>query len=213
MKNIDRLFSQVLDQHTTTPTAGLWERVESGLPVAREHARWMRWAAVLVPVFVAAGLAVTRFEGSESIVENVVTNPVPVVDEPKAVQQEPVAVSAPQRKKKRSLPPNQQVTVSQVVPPVTISSPERVAPEEIVIEPVSLEVELVAVEKETRKPIVIEYTLDPVITAQAERKETSLNRVVEFARAVKHSDPIGEVRGLKDELFAFDFRKKQTKKN
>lgn len=87
-------------------------------------------------------------------------------------------------------------------------------PEEITIEPVVLEAETVAAKTEAPKPIVLVYTLESVASpGDAARKETSLERVVEFARTVKHSDPVGDIRGLKDELFAFDFRKKQTKKN
>ncbi len=210
MKNIDRLFSHALEQHTTTPPAGLWERVESRLPEAKEHARWMRWAAVLVPVLVAAGLAVPRSEESEYVTERAVAEPATFVVEPKYAQQEPVAVSVPRRKQKRLAPVVKQPVATEAPPvPVVVASPEEVVLEEITIEPVVLEVELVAIEKEAPKPIVIEYTLDPLVA----RKESSLNRVVEFARAVKHSDPISEVRGLKDELFAFDFRKKHTKKN
>lgn len=87
--------------------------------------------------------------------------------------------------------------------------------EEITIEPVTLEEETIVLVDEPVKPMTLVYTLDEVALAPDEgtKKESALNRVVEFAQAVKHSDPIGDIRGFKDELLALDLRKKPSKKN
>lgn len=84
--------------------------------------------------------------------------------------------------------------------------------EDLTIEPQSpITIAETVAEPET-KPVVIVYTLETIASDAAE-KPSSLERVVEFARAVKHSDPISNLRGFKDELLALDLRKKSTKKN
>lgn len=215
MKDIDRLFSDALQGHTTTPPAGLWERVESTLPTTSGRQAWFRWAAVLVPAFVAAGIWLGRAveQPAPLAAEKTVTTPSVT---PPASKQEPVAVNTPGRKRINTGNKVQQ-TASAEIPAQAIEVrlvEEMAVPEEITIEPIALDVEETTVEPETDSPIVLVYTLEPVVApGEAAQKETSLDRVVEFARAVKHSDPIADIRGLKDELFAFDFRKKQTKKN
>ena len=68
------------------------------------------------------------------------------------------------------------------------------------------------------KPIVLVYTLDTVAPqaeegASAVEKKSSIQRVVAFANDVKHSDPLSEFRGMKEELLAINLRKKTSKKN
>jgi hypothetical protein len=86
--------------------------------------------------------------------------------------------------------------------------------EDVTIEPVEMVIEAPEKTTEVQKPIVLVYTLERVGTPVPEaEKPSTFERAVEFARTVKHSDPIGEFRGMKDELFALDLRKKSTKKN
>lgn len=72
------------------------------------------------------------------------------------------------------------------------------------------------------KGIVLTYVLAPLeenqpdealVTAKADGKENSLKRVLDIARNVKNSEsPIGELRDMKEELFAFDLKKKSATK-
>jgi hypothetical protein len=73
-------------------------------------------------------------------------------------------------------------------------------------------------------PIVLTYTLETIEEKTAEtkteatvavvdQKESSLKRAVKFARNVKNGDtPLIGLRGMKDELFARELKKKTTTK-
>ena len=67
-----------------------------------------------------------------------------------------------------------------------------------------------------RKPIVLEYTLAAISSDNLDgenKKSSSIQKVVEFTQNVKHSDPLAEIRTIKEGLMALDFRKKSGKKN
>lgn len=217
MNNIDRIFSDALESHSTPTPTGLWDRVAPGLPAATSRLAWMRWAAIVVPVVAAVGMWMNRPEehGSRLAAEQPVVSPTPAATVPIPVKEESVAALTPRQPKiKKSIQANPTASTQPIQAVESRIVEELPTPEEITIEPVVLEAETVAAKTEAPKPIVLVYTLESVAAPDdAARKETSLERVVEFARTVKHSDPVGDIRGLKDELFAFDFRKKQTKKN
>ncbi|MBY0433263.1 MAG: hypothetical protein K2U26_04045, partial [Cyclobacteriaceae bacterium] len=65
------------------------------------------------------------------------------------------------------------------------------------------------------KPIVLTYTLATVeAPAKAEvvaKKETPIKRAWEFAKNVKNGEATFSIRDMKDELFALDLRKKESK--
>jgi hypothetical protein len=214
MKDIDRLFGETLADHVTSPSAGLWERVEANLPQSRPNYAWMRWAAVLVPAVVAAGIWVSvRPETPQPVASQTIA---PVLQPVESIDSKPVSEAVPvaQTRTRKKSPAADMVAAA----PITVATPptaveETVTFDDITLEPVVLEEE-VAVIAEAPKPLVVVYTLESVVTKTpdgADRK--TIDRVVDFARTVKHSDPIGDIRGLKDELFALDLRKKQSKKN
>lgn len=216
MNKIDQIFNDSLQQHTTPPSEGLWGRVESGLPVKTASTNWLRWAAILVPVAVAAGVWMNQPEETTILAAEKSAIPSPSTEVQPVNPAPPAITSAEDRKVRRSTrKPVVKNDEAMEVPVVIAAAPETIAPEEITIEPVVVEEETVVAAATSEKPIVLVFTLESVAESpdDATRKENSIDRVVEFARAVKHSDPIGDIRGLKDELFALDFRKKQTKKN
>lgn len=213
MKDIDRLFSDTLADHVTSPSSGLWERVETQLPETGHARTWMRWAAVLVPTLVAAGLWMnTRPETPLPVATQTIApalQPVEAVGEKEVPELAPIAQTSPRKKSTRK--------ASVAAAPIAEATPavveETAALADIAIEPIVLEEE-VAVVVESPKPLVLVYTLETVVTEAPDGGDrNALSRVVDFARTVKHSDPIGDIRGLKDELFALDLRKKQPKKN
>ena len=70
--------------------------------------------------------------------------------------------------------------------------------------------------------MVLTYTLDPVVPVSPEvaainndgKKGSSLEKVVRFAKEVKNGDSSFGLRGMKDDLLAFDLKKKSpTKKH
>ncbi|MBL7850365.1 MAG: hypothetical protein JNN04_05655 [Cyclobacteriaceae bacterium] len=216
MKDIDRLFSDTLAEHVTPPSPEVWARVEAGLPQPGHSLAWMRWAAVLVPALVAAGLWMSAEPETTAPVAKQTVAPALQPAEPVV----PAAVPATEPLAQTQVTPRKKTVTKPMIAstPVTEASPapaveETIAFEEITLEPVVLEEEI-AVNTETPKPLVLEYTLETVATEAPDAADrNALDKVVDFARTVKHSDPIGDIRGLKDELFAFDLRKKQPKKN
>lgn len=174
----------------------------------------MRWAAVLVPALVAAGLWMnTRPEAPQPVATQIIA---PAVQPVESVGQKatpaPSAIAQTSPRKKSSLKTKVVTAPIAVVTSASVVE-ETVVMDDIAIEPIVLEEEVAAV-AESPKPLVLVYTLETIATEAPDGADrTTLDRVVDFARTVKHSDPIGDIRGLKDELFALDLRKKQPKKN
>jgi hypothetical protein len=221
MNQVDRLFNEKLSEHSSSPSASAWDRIEAGLAKKNSAAHWMRWAAVLVP---AAVLGLLYLGKPETVTNKVAETKTPAQTVPVAVPVEttPVVtqIAIAPAKEKRS-PKAKQKETQQVVPPShgeqeqMTSLVEPVGPlSEIIIEPSQETVVDVA---EEVKPLVLVYTLESIPPAeqddQDEQKPTSLERVVEIAKTVKYSDPLGDLRTMKDGLLAIDLRKKSTKKN
>lgn len=224
MNNVDRIFSEKLEGYASAPPTGAWEKVEMVVSKRPASNHW-RWAAVLVPIVIAAGWMLTRSENSrpETLISNVPVSAVPAqvaqVLEEKTTPQ-PVVV------RRKSVQP-----ISPITPTLTrvsetiVANSETSSPESIPIVPIAIgigtnePVELIAEVAEpapaptaNKEPMVIVITLEP-ITQAPDADKKALEKVADFAMAVKHSDPIGSLRTVKDELFALDLRKKSTKKN
>jgi len=69
------------------------------------------------------------------------------------------------------------------------------------------------------KPIVIEFTLDPVpsttLVAKAPEaeKNNGFKKILDKAIDLKNGEGLGGLRDAKNELLAFDFKKDKTKRN
>ncbi len=221
MNKLDSEFNKKLANHTVAPTAATWDRIDAGLSKKNNPVMWMRWAAILVPGTILGLLWLSKPEPSEIQITQAPTSEKPaVVASPitAKTQQEvkPNQLIAGKKKRIRhteSAPPAQQpITEPQVL---TISFPESLTSgEDLTIEPALTETAVAVIEES--KPLVLVYTLEPIASlslTQAEEKKTPLGRVMDFAKTVKHSDPLGGLRVMKDEFLAIDLRKKSTKKN
>lgn len=224
MNNVDRIFSEKLEGYTSAPPAGAWEKVEMVVSKRPATNQWLPIAigraAVLVPLVIAAGWMLTRAENGNT--ETLTASaPVSAVPAPVAVIHDAKTAPQPVAVRRKSVQP-----ISPITPTLTpvaetiIAKPETSSPETIpiaigTIEPAELVAEVIepappqTVDKE---PMVITITLESIAQAPDADKKP-LEKVAEFAMAVKHSDPIGSLRTVKDELFALDLRKKSTKKN
>lgn len=217
MNHVDQLFSEKLGGHSTTPSVGAWEKVEAGLSTGTNTFAWIRWAAVLIPAIAAASF---WYSSSSETPALAVQSRKPAPASPAVVA--PVKTAVPEPAVKTTIAARKVARKNSVVPAVPAPMPdpevvsilpESVLLEDITIEPVEPTVPTHEV-AETQQPIVLVYTLESAVTNTAEEdKPTSLERVVEFARTVKHSDPISDLRGWKDDLLAMDLRKKSTKRN
>jgi len=221
MNKLDRIFNEKLSGHTTTPSTASWSRIEAGLSKKNSAITWMRWAAVLLPGAVAATLWFNKPAEAPVITPvadnketpagtNVAALPTPQGDVPVAPQRAAQSASHVTRKLQKPVP------VTTPVPEAANQSPrpESIAMTEVAIEPAGAVSEVSEEVVAESKPIVLVYTLETISgPVEEEKKPSTFERAVELARTVKHSDPLGDLRVMKDEIFALDLRKKSTKKN
>ena len=227
MSTLDDLFKDKLENHSIIPSPEAWNKVEAGLTNKKRPVIWLRWAAV----FLLGGLLVGTFWLREKDAPVVLTQKkeiptkteTPVKREEsskenKSENQKAQPAVAIERHPKQSPPQQVQQTivqqeVAQIIPENNITS--------------TVAEEIPAVVKTTQpasSAIVLTYTLDPIenkkveatseaVAASSMKKDNSLKRAMKFARDVKNSDaPFSELRVMKEELFALDFKKKATTK-
>lgn len=221
MNKLDRLFNERLSSHSITPSSVAWEQIEAGLSKKNSPLQWMRWAAILVPATLLGLLLLNKPEPAL-----VAEMPKPAAQTISEIKQptnstQPVETSKFKERKTQQVAHFKKAKASTDTQTNTGSTFITTSPVEIVtpLTEVTFEPALVApvVASEEIKPIVLVYTLESVpanaLSSAEEKRGSSLERVVEFAKTVKHSDPIGDLRGMKDELLAINLRKKITKKN
>lgn len=213
MNQLDQLFRAKLDNHRVAPPAESWAKVEAKLSKKNNYAVVWRIAAG----FIFFGLLLGAGLYWQTDKQELATTPVKKEIEPET--ELPLANAAthevahedkktPITKKKSKAEP--------VITPIPVADNKPVVVEEIIInEPVITISEPVIAKVE--KPIVIEFTLEPLptTTTVAEQKNPSTFRKVwDKAIDIKNGEgDFGSLREAKDELFAFDFRKDKTKRN
>ncbi len=225
---IDKLFNRKLADHSMTPSSEAWSRIESNLSKKNKFVIVWRVAAVFVLLGLLTGSwFYWQSEQSEQATrlatktKNSVSNEkTPEVNEPPAVipqKEEPaqqVASNNNQEKKQTPIKEKQKITQQ---PQVIINEPEPTLA--IVEEPIQLESVTVTQVAKTEKPIVIEFTLDPVAPAttaiaQVTEEKPALKKILDKALNIKNGDAeLGGLRMAKNELFALDFRKDKSKRN
>lgn len=227
MSTLDDLFKEKLENHSITPSPEAWNKVESGLTNKQRPVIWLRWAAVFLLGGLLVGTLWLREKDAPAVLTQKKEIPIktetPVKEEQPAKENKSNDQKAQQavvtRKHPKQSPPQQvqqiiiQEEVEQITPENTITS--------------TMVEEVPAVAKITPAPssaIVLTYTLDPIenkkveatpetVAASSMKKDNSLKRAMKFARDAKNSDaPFSELRVIKEELFALDFKKKATTK-
>ena len=229
MNKLDELFKEKLSDYTVAPSAGAWLKVEASLSKKNKAVVWLRWAAM----FLLGGLLLGTlwFQRQDDSLPLAKEKP-PVQQKDEVESQKSTAPAmAEQKTETKNVVGKKKVNTLPQLPP----QQESLAKEEVaqIIEeqpPMpgqSVETQVIEVTKATlpaSKGIVLTYTLGPVellteaaaaqeIEVAAGKKDKSLKRMVEFARIVKNSDPMGEIRVMKEDLFALDLKKKTTSKN
>lgn len=221
MNNLDSLFNDKLANHSMAPSEAAWERINARLSKKNNGTTWLRWAAVLIPAMMLSGLIWwSRTTPSAEVLVNESTQPAPtpVTHEQVKVTTEPTPIASTAKPGKADRNPVTNTTSAPMTEKVAALAPTKEAlPEvptfnETTIEPIQEAAPAVAA---ASKPIVLVYTLPSIesSTPPEDAAVSSLGRVVEFANTVKHSDPLGDLRVMKAELFALDLRKKSSKKN
>ncbi|MBL7875985.1 MAG: hypothetical protein JNL53_09985 [Cyclobacteriaceae bacterium] len=219
---IDQLFKNKLGEHRVAPSAEAWTKVEAGLSKKNNKVLW-RVAAVLA---LFGLLTTTWFYNTETNqeVQQVSQAEINTPESPKTESSLPnVAQTQTEEKKKVSVKEpkslNKQraseVAANTLVTEQPKEKEQGALPE---FEPI-ISTDVIAIAK-TEKPIVIEFTLDALVTdsqpvAHAnEEKNTGFKKIFDKALEIKNGESdFGSLRDAKNELFALDFRKDKTKRN
>lgn len=223
---IDKIFSRKLADHSITPSGEAWSRIESGLSKKNKFVIVWRVAAVFVLLGLLTGswfywqseqnenasrLATKKVAPNEKTPE---VDEAPVVPSHKEEPVQQVASTSNQEKKQTTQQEKKKTTQQQQV---AINEPEQTLP--IVEEPIKIEsVEVTQVVTKTEKPIVIEFTLDPIPSTKtaiaATEEKPALKKIWDKALDIKNGDAeLGGLRMAKNELFALDFKKDKSKRN
>lgn len=220
---IDQLFKNKLGEHRVAPSAEAWTKVEAGLSKKNNKVLW-RVAAVLA----LFGLLTTTWFYTETSQETqqVSQAEINTPESPKAESSLPNVAQTQTEEKKQPLVAkpkslNKQRTQSSEVAANTLVTEQPKEKEQGALpefEPI-ISTDVIAIAK-TEKPIVIEFTLDALVTdsqpvAQAnEEKNSGFKKIFDKALEIKNGESdFGSLRDAKNELFALDFRKDKTKRN
>lgn len=226
---IDQLFKEKLSDHKVAPSAEAWMKVQSGLVKKNKLVIVWRMAAVLV-LFGALIGTWYFLSPDETITTPQLTDKKEIVAPENDVIEktiEPIqesiksgiAQTSKSESKKKEIPNDEikkeiQNSVAENIVTNNQELPKQV--EEVAIaKPV-----LVAQTERIEKPIVIEFTLEPIIqettvatTQTLEEDNSGLKKILDAARDVKNGDSDLSIRDAKNQLFALDFRKDKSKRN
>lgn len=223
MSRIDQFFKDKLADVRQAPSADAWSKIESGLTKKNKYAIVWRIAAVfaLLGVLLGSLYVAQHTTTSERIVKEVPAKPAPDKPLPDTLSQKPspennlltTVKEKPQEKPKRE-PIKKELIQNQA------ALPEEEKKEDVTIEMLpeqKIEQVVVAEVIKAEKPMVLEYTLEPIVeqkqiqTAQAEEK-SGLKKLWDAAKDVKNGNSdLGLLRDAKNELFAFEFRRDKDK--
>lgn len=228
---MDQLFKKKLGDHTLTPSADAWAKVEAGLSKKNKFVIFWRAAAA----FILCGLLMGSWFYFQSK-DEIQTNQLALEDkelgtiektskEIKSVESLDKKVNTSQAKtvKKQPVTPlkkdlktnNLQLAIIDSNPATNIVQKEK---ETEILEAIEPTILVAAVKVE--KPFVIEFTLDDIPSNQTtvakvdEVEKTQLKKIWDKALDIKNGDTeLGGLRLAKNELFALDFKKDKTKRN
>jgi hypothetical protein len=223
----DQLFKDKLGDHRLPPSAEAWSKVEAGLSKKNNIVILWRAAAVFVLFGLLTGALLYWQSGQQGQPQQLVTKPSGTgnsgLDEPLIAQQEK------EENKTQVAGVEKTKDIKNVKSKITKETQQRIVEpiptENLLIEETELVVDTKNLpfepQEKLEKPIVIEFTLDPIpartLVAQVEgdhEKNNGFEKILDKARDIKNGDSeLGSLRDVKNELFAFDFRKDKTKIN
>jgi len=219
---IDQLFKRKLGEHRIPPSAEAWSKIESGLSKKNNTVILWRAAAVLIlcGFFINAWF---YWKSTQDRIQQLVTPQEDIIYTPPKTQTliEPEDLEEDKNQaaviNKTTQTTREKITSPKTDEPIKESTIMKETETELV--PVLETVSTKTVAK-AEKPIVIEFTLDPVPTSKLVAKATEvektngLKKVLDKALDLKNGEgDLGSLRDAKNELFALDFRKDKTKRN
>jgi hypothetical protein len=219
---IDQLFKKKLGDHRLPPSSEVWSKIESGLSKKNNTVILWRAAAVLIlcGFFISAWF---YWKSTQDRIQQLATQQVDTLDTAPKTQALIEAVDMEDHKdqsavnNKSTQITRKKITSLKIEEAVNESTILKETETELIPVLESVSVETVA---KAEKPIVIEFTLDPVPTSKLVAKATEvektngLKKVLDKAIDLKNGEgDLGSLRDAKNELFALDFRKDKTKRN
>jgi hypothetical protein len=229
---IDQFFKDKLESHTLSPSEQAWTRVEASLSKKNNIAVWRIAAAILITGALISIMIWTQL-GTEKN-QTIAAKTKSQKNNPSAEKSKPQISSVEKKGEIKSS--SSKSSVPHVLPQSPLSQTEDKADQKkrqeseekilsikesiTVVEKIKTEEKInqeatspTTIASTKQKPIKLEFTLEeisseqPVATA-SEEKSSGLKKVWELAREVKNGE--GPVHEMKNELFAFNFRKNKT---
>jgi hypothetical protein len=225
---IDQLFKERLGEHTIAPPDTAWQKVQAS---ANQNKKviiiWRIAAAVLLMGLLLSAWLFTTSQNeastpqlTEKINKTESENVAPIektIAPAIEAQTEKIAKNIETQKPKKN---NQKIVTEEVITP---QKQEEEAMVDHVTELITNTEAETLITQVTEKPTVIEFTLptltetkEPIaVAAIEEEKSSGLKKIFETARDVKNGDAqfTANLRDMKNELLAFDFKKEKTKRN
>jgi hypothetical protein len=213
---LDKIFRDKLADHSLPAPESAWSKVATATAKKNSAFGLFRMAAGLLLLCAVTAVLVwlTRPEKEPGLATTIATT---VKDQPVSASPVPATIQDTARNKMKSAGPAKILKVrEQKLAEVQQAIPEKVHEPEVKVmpQPEAVTIESVAIVAPVEKAVVIEYRLEPVVTADgstavASKEKTSLRKVIDFAMDVKNSSPLGDLRDAKDDLFAFNFKKEK----
>jgi len=220
---MDQLFKKKLGDHQLPPSAEAWSKIESG--ISKKNNTVILWRAAAV--FVLFGFLTSAWfywQSAQDRTQQLATKQedtlekVPEAEEPlvEKVEKEEnnnqaAIIKRPTRTQKETIAPPKNNEMVQEAAIMNEAETKLIA---------DLETESTEPVAKAEKPIVIEFTLDPVpatiLVAKATEAEkgNGFKKILDKAIDLKNGEgDLGSLRDAKNELFAFDFKKDKTKRN
>jgi hypothetical protein len=222
---VDNIFKTKLEEHSLPPSGKAWEKLEANLSKKNKAVVWFRLVAAVALIGIFTFVILQWMDKGD-------TQPVLVIENNKTKTPE---IAQPEIVKPNEAPLNQAQTTKSVASRTQSKKKKKQKEEETLSakrnEPVliSEKKEEIITDNETfekaekvvsEKPITLVFTLPTIKSktnneeqvAASEEKKTALQKVVETANDIRSGDVLGDLREVKNELFALEFRKDKSKK-
>lgn len=219
MNKMDELFKNKLENHSLPPSAEAWEKVERQLEKKSKPVIWWRAAAAVLLVGAVGWWAYT-WQTSNTVSQTVTTMDNPAAQSPAAIAKPPIDPS-PSTTAPAQLPPKK------IAKPVLAksSTPKSSANQQTTLaitkgETNSMEVPVAAqivlpseaaptVAEQPQKPIVLEFTLQPIATETVATARAEKRSIKSVLVDLKNGESNLNFQTLKENLFAFNHKKQK----
>jgi len=222
----DQLFKDKLGDQRLPPSAEAWSKVEAGISKKNNLVILWRVAAAFVLFGLLTGGWFYWQSGQQDQPQQLVTKPSGT--ENSGLEKPLIAQQEKEENKTQVAAVEKTKDIKKVKSKITEDTQEKIAApipnENLLIEETELVAETKKIpfepQEKLEKPIVIEFTLDPLPTRTLvaqdgkDEKNNAFEKILLKARDIKNGDnELGSLRDVKNELFALDFRKDKTKRN